>query len=241
MTQILQNKFHLPLRMRRNRKSEAIRNLVRETKLSVHDLVAPIFMIDGIQKKELIPSMPTIERLSIDLAIQEAKEYQNLGVQSIALFPVIAPHLKSDAAEEAWNEDGLLFRAISEIKLAVPDLCLISDVALDPFTSHGHDGLVDKTGEILNDETMDCLIKMALMQARAGVDIVAPSDMMDGRIGAIRKALDEEGFIQVSILAYSAKYASSLYRPFREDAYFALYAKTSRLQFGNKKTYQMDP
>lgn len=234
MTPIDQKSISLPIRMRRNRKIEAIRKMVQETHLTPKDFVVPIFIIEGEKKKELIPSMPTIERVSVDLAVKKAKDLQKQGVQAIALFPVIDPKLKSDEAEEAWNPDGLLSRAICEIKFALPDLCVISDVALDPYTKHAHDGLVGEKGEILNDETIDCLVKMALCQAKAGIDIVAPSDMMDGRVGAIRDALDDEGFENVSICSYSVKYASTLYGPFRD-------AVTSRLKFGDKRTYQMDP
>lgn len=226
--------LNLPIRLRRNRKSEAIRNMVRETRLSPHDLVAPFFLIEGEKQRIAIPSMPGVERLSIDQALKEAKELYDKGVQSIALFPVIDPTLKSLDGAESWNLDGLLARAIREIKFALPNLCIIADVALDPFTTHGHDGLVDEKGQILNDETVECLIQMALMQAKAGVDFVAPSDMMDGRVGAIRDALDEEGYETVGILAYSAKYASALYGPFRD-------ALQVRLGFGDKKSYQMDP
>ncbi len=226
--------LNLPIRLRRNRKSEAIRKIVQETHLRPADLVAPIFVIEGEKRREEIQSMPGVERLSVDLAVKEAKEFFRQGICSIALFPVIFPNLKSLGAEEAWNSDGLLARAIREIKFALPDLCIMADVALDPFTTHGHDGLVNEKGEILNDATIDCLTQMALMQARAGVDFVAPSDMMDGRVGAIREALDQEGFEGVGILAYSAKYASALYGPFRE-------ALQVKLGFGDKKTYQMDP
>lgn len=226
--------LNIPIRLRRNRKSQAIRNMVRETHLTPHDLVAPIFLIEGEKKRTPIDSMPGIERLSIDLALKEAKELYRQGVQSIALFPVIDASRKTPDANEAWNPDGLMARAIRELKFALPDLCIMADVALDPFTTHGHDGLANEKGEILNDATIDCLIQMSLMQARAGVDFVAPSDMMDGRIGAIREALDEEGFSNVGILAYSAKYASALYGPFRD-------ALKVNLSFGDKKTYQMDP
>lgn len=226
--------LHLPIRLRRNRKSEAIRKMVQETHLTPHDLVAPFFLIEGEKKRQPIESLPGIERLSIDLALKEAKELHERGIQSIALFPVIDPSLKSPEATEAWNPDGLLSRAIREMKFALPSLCIMADVALDPFTSHGHDGLVNEKGIILNDETVERLIEMALMQARAGIDFVAPSDMMDGRVGAIREALDDEGFHDVGILAYSAKYASALYGPFRD-------ALNVKLTFGDKKTYQMDP
>jgi porphobilinogen synthase len=234
MLQSDQKFLQLPLRLRRNRKSEAIRKMVRETHLTPHDLVAPFFVIPGEKIRIPIPSMPGVERLSIDLIIKEAKKLHEKGIQSVALFPVIDPILKSLDAKEAWNPNGLLARAIRELKLALPHLCLITDVALDPFTSHGHDGLANEKGEILNDETIECLIQMSLMQARAGADFVAPSDMMDGRVGAIREALDDEGFENVGILAYSAKYASALYGPFRD-------ALQVSLGFGDKKTYQMDP
>lgn len=229
-----QTMLNIPIRMRRNRKTEAIRKMVQETHLNPCDLVAPIFVIEGEKKRVPIESMPGIERLTIDLAVKEAKELHNQGIQSVILFPVIDPALKNAEANEAWNPDGLLARAIREIKFALPNLCVMADVALDPFTSHGHDGLANEKGEILNDPTIECLTKMALMQARAGVDFVAPSDMMDGRIGAIREALDEEGFHNVGILAYSVKYASALYGPFRD-------ALKVELGFGDKKTYQMDP
>lgn len=228
------NSICLPIRMRRNRKSEAIRRMAQENDLTPKDLVAPFFIVEGEKRREPIPSMPTIERLSVDLVVKKAKELQKQGVHAIALFPVIDAKLKSDEAIEAWNSDGLLSRAICEIKFALPNICVIADVALDPYTTHAHDGLLGENGEILNDETVDCLVKIALCQAKAGIDIVAPSDMMDGRVGAIRDALDEEGFENVSICSYSAKYASTLYNPFRD-------AVTSRLKFGDKRTYQMDP
>ncbi|MBX7066980.1 MAG: porphobilinogen synthase [Parachlamydiales bacterium] len=226
--------LNIPIRLRRNRKMDSIRKMVQETRLSPCDFVAPIFVIDGEKKRVAIESMPGVERLSIDLAVKEAKELHAQGIQSVALFPVIDPSLKTPEAPEAWNEDGLLARAIREMKFALPELCVMADVALDPFTSHGHDGLANEKGEILNDETIECLIQMSLMQARAGIDFVAPSDMMDGRVAAIREALDDEGFHNVGILAYSAKYASALYSPFRD-------ALKVRLGFGDKKTYQMDP
>jgi len=224
----------IPIRMRRNRKSQSIRKMVQETRLSPEDFVAPFFVIEGENKTTPIPSLPGVHRFSIDRIIQEAEALYERGIQSVALFPVIDPALKTEEAEEAWNPDGLLFKAIFRIKQELPDLCIMADVALDPFTTHGHDGLVNQKGEILNDETIECLIRMALMQAEAGIDFVAPSDMMDGRIGAIRQALDKNGYPNVGILAYSAKYASSLYGPFRE-------ALNVRLQYGDKKTYQLDP
>ena len=226
--------LNLPIRLRRNRKSEAIRKMVQETHLTPHDLVAPLFVIDGDKKRVPIESMPGVERLSIDLAIKEAKELHDRGIQSIALFPVIDPRLKTDDAKEAWNPDGLLAHAIREIKFALPSLCVMADVALDPFTTHGHDGLANQKGDIVNDETILSLVQMALMQAEAGADFVAPSDMMDGRVWAIREVLDDNGYNDTGILSYSAKYASALYGPFRE-------ALKVKLGFGDKKTYQMDP
>lgn len=230
---MLQCQISLPLRLRRNRQSEAVRKMVQETHLAPHDLVAPFFLIEGKEKRAPIQSLPGVHRLSVDLAIKEAKALYERGVQSILLFPVVEPYLKSEEAEEAWNPDSLLARAISEIKSALPNLCVMADVALDPFTSHGHDGLLNEKGEILNDETITRLVQMSLMQAQAGVDFVAPSDMMDGRVGIIRAALDEAGHKNVGIMAYSAKYASALYGPFREALNVSL--------IGDKKTYQMDP
>ena len=224
----------LPIRLRRNRKSEGVRKLVQETRLHPNHLVAPLFVIEGKRRRVPIQSMPGVERLSIDLAIREAMELHQKGVQAVALFPIIDPSLKSVGAEEAWNPDGILARAVREMKKEMPSLCVMADVALDPFTTHGHDGLVSEKGEILNDSTIECLVQMALMQAEAGVDFVAPSDMMDGRVRCIREALDREGHSNVGILAYSAKYASALYGPFRD-------ALNVRLHFGDKKTYQMDP
>ncbi len=227
-------KLDLPIRLRRNRRTPAIRKLIQETKLHAADLVAPFFVIEGEGKSVPIYSMPGIRRFSIDYLVLEIERLHKKGVQSFALFPSVESECKSDEAEEAWNPEGLMQRAIREIKSKLPDVCLIADIALDPYTIHGHDGLVNERHQIINDESVDCLIKMALAQAEAGVDYVAPSDMMDGRVGAIREALDQAGFEQVGILAYSAKYASSLYNPFRE-------ALQVDLQFGDKKTYQMDP
>ncbi|MBS0624649.1 MAG: porphobilinogen synthase [Verrucomicrobia bacterium] len=226
--------FSIPLRLRRNRRTEAIRNIVQETRLSPSDLTAPFFIIEGSKKRIPIQSMPGVEWISIDCLLQEASYLHERGVQSICLFPVINPKLKSNSADEAWNSNGLLPQAIRCLKREIPTLCVIADVALDPFTIHGHDGLVDSDGKILNDETIECLIRMSLMQAEAGVDFVSPSDMMDGRVQQIRNSLDREGWINTGILSYSAKYASSLYSPFRE-------ALNVNLQFGDKKTYQMDP
>ena len=231
---LLTKNLEMLIRMRRNRKSETVRKMIQETTLSPSDFAVPLFLIEGMRKSEPIQSMPGVARLSIDLAVAEAAELYERGIPAIVLFPVLDPSQKTETAEEAWNPDGLLANAIREIKRQVPEICIMADVALDPFTTHGHDGLVDKQGKILNDPTIECLIQMSLMQAEAGVDFVAPSDMMDGRIGAIRKALDEQGHEEVGILAYSAKYASALYGPFRD-------ALQVNLQFGDKKTYQMDP
>ncbi|MBS3905176.1 MAG: porphobilinogen synthase [Simkania sp.] len=220
-------------RPRRNRKNPAIRSLVEETRLSPADLVAPLFVIEGEQQKEIIHSLPGIERLSIDLFIEEVKALYMLGIPAIAIFPAIAPHLKDDNASLALDPDGLIPRAIRAIKRDVPKMCVISDIALDPFTSHGHDGVIVQ-GDVHNDQTIEILNQMAILHAHCGSDFVAPSDMMDGRVGAIRKALDTQGFSHTGILSYCAKYASSLYAPFRE-------AVGSSLLFGDKKTYQMNP
>lgn len=224
----------LPKRLRRNRKSESIRKMVQETSLHPSDLVAPLFLVEGEKKREDIASMPGIQRLSIDEMVREALYLYKRGIRAVLLFPVLDSHLRTPLGDEAWNEEGLLFRGISALKRELPEMCVMADVALDPFTSHGHDGLVDEDGIILNDETIDCLVKMSLMQSHAGVDYVAPSDMMDGRVGVIRKELDRAGYKDVGIMAYSVKYASALYGPFRN-------ALQTRLSFGDKRTYQMDP
>ncbi len=221
-------------RPRRNRKSAAIRALVEETHLTPQDLIYPQFVVEGTQIQDPITSMPGIYRLSIDLLLKEAEGLMEFGIPALALFPVIPPDLKDATGSEATNASGILQQAVKAVKRAFPQLCIITDIALDPYTSHGHDGLVNEEGEILNDATLQVLAEMALIQAEAGVDMVAPSDMMDGRVGAIRSALDENGHEQVSIHAYTAKYASAFYGPFRE-------ALGSRLSFGDKKTYQMNP
>lgn len=221
----------ITMRLRRNRKTEAIRRLVRETELLPSDLIAPFFLTEGIEGP--IGSLPGVSRLSLDRVLKEAERLHRKGVQAIALFPVIDPKLKTENGDEAWNAGGMIPRAIRVLKRELPELCVIADVALDPYTTHGHDGVVSR-GEIDNDGTVERLIQMALVQAEAGIDVVAPSDMMDGRVGAIREALDGAGFTATSILAYSAKYASSLYAPFRD-------ALGTRLAFGDKRTYQMDP
>ena len=223
-------------RPRRLRKHSSIRSLVRETSFSVEDLIYPLFIIEGEMRKEEVKSMPGIERLSIDQLMLEAKEIVDLKIPAIALFPVISVDNKSEEAQESYNSDGLIQRAVRELKRNFPDLLVITDVALDPFTSHGQDGIIDKDGYVVNDETVEVLIKQAISHARAGADIIAPSDMMDGRIGAIRRALEENGYIHTNILAYSAKYASSFYGPFRDAV-----GSSGSLGKADKKTYQMDP
>jgi porphobilinogen synthase len=223
-------------RPRRIRNNPFSRNLARENRLMIEDLIYPIFIIEGQNIKQPILSMPGVFRLSIDNLIQEAKECYELGIQAIALFPVIDQQLKSENASEAFNDNGLIPRAIKELKKQLPNLGIISDVALDPYTSHGQDGLIDSDNKILNDETVEVLVKQALSHARAGCDVVAPSDMMDGRVAKIREALEEHKFIDTKILAYSAKYASSFYGPFRE----AIGSSVS-LGSASKETYQMDP
>ena len=223
-------------RLRRMRKHEFNRSLIRENTLTVSDLIYPLFIIEGKNKKQKIDSMPGIERLSIDQLLIEAKEIVDLKIQAIALFPVVSPDKKTLEAEESYNPDGLVQRAVRELKRSFPELAVITDVALDPYTSHGLDGVIDSDGYVLNDETVNILIKQSLSHAHAGADIVAPSDMMDGRIGAIRHALEEQGFIHTNILAYSAKYASSFYGPFRDAV-----GSAGNLGKSDKKTFQMDP
>ena len=221
-------------RPRRNRKTDAIRRLVRETYLSPSDLIAPLFVKEGSNLKEEIKTMPGVYRYSIDELIKECRELHSLGIPCVSLFPAIEDKLKDTRASESYNPNGIYQRAIKEIKNALPDLLVMTDVALDPYSSDGHDGLVDqKTGEVLNDVTLEVLAKMAIVQARSGADIVGPSDMMDGRIGYIRDALDEENLINVTIMSYAAKYASAFYGPFRD-------ALGSAPKKGDKKTYQMD-
>jgi porphobilinogen synthase len=223
--------------MRRNRASDFSRRLTRETALSVNDLILPMFVIEGTGQSEAVASMPGVNRLSIDLLVEEAIEIAALGIPAIALFPVVPEEKKSLLAEEAYSPEGLAQRAIRAIKQAVPELGVIIDVALDPFTSHGQDGIIDEeTGYVLNDITIEVLVKQALSHAQAGADIVAPSDMMDGRIALIREALEECDFTNTQIMAYSAKYASSYYGPFREAV-----GSANNIQGGDKKTYQMDP
>ncbi len=224
------------VRMRRMRRDDFSRRLMRESTLSVDDLIYPLFILEGESQREAVPSMPGVERISIDLLLAEAGELVRLGVPAVALFPVTPESVKSEDAREAFNPDGLAQRAVRALKAAHPALGVITDVALDPFTTHGQDGLLDDSGYVLNDETIKVLVKQALSHAEAGADVVAPSDMMDGRIGAIREALEAAGYIHTRILAYSAKYASSFYGPFRDAV-----GSAANLGAGNKYTYQMDP
>jgi len=223
-------------RMRRMRRDDFSRRLMRENVLTVNDLIYPVFVIEGENKREEIGSMPGVERLSIDLLVKEAQEVAELGVPAMALFPVVGEAKKSELAEEAYNPEGLAQRAVRAIKKAVPELGVITDVALDPFTSHGQDGLMNDEGYIINDETTEVLVKQAVSHADAGADVVAPSDMMDGRIGAIRAALEKAGHSNTRILAYSAKYASSFYGPFRDAV-----GSAGNIGSGNKYSYQQDP
>jgi porphobilinogen synthase len=223
------------IRPRRNRQNEVIRAMVRETFLSPSQFIAPLFVIEGKDQKIPIKSMPGYARLSLDNIVKEAKELHSLGVKSVALFPAISDSLKTPDAREAYNSNGLNARAITAIKEAIPEMMVMGDIALDPYSSDGHDGLVDpKTGEILNDATLEILALQAICEAKAGVDIIGPSDMMDGRVGFIREALDREGFHNTMIMSYTAKYASGYYGPFRD-------ALDSAPKKGDKKTYQMDP
>jgi porphobilinogen synthase len=221
-------------RPRRNRKAEWSRRLVRETRLSVDDLIWPLFLIDGSNRREAVASMPRVDRLSVDEAAREAERAATLGVPAIALFPNVAASTRDARGSEALNTGNLVCRTVRAIKAAAPQIGIITDVALDPYTSHGHDGLLDD-GVILNDETVAVLVEQALIQAEAGADVIAPSDMMDGRVGAIRSALDAAGFADVQIMSYAAKYASAFYGPFRDAI------GTSATLVGDKRTYQMDP
>ncbi|HEY6131148.1 MAG TPA: porphobilinogen synthase [Halioglobus sp.] len=223
-------------RMRRLRANEFSRRLVRESELRPADLIFPVFVLDGSGQREVIASMPGIERLSIDLLVAQARLVQQLGIPAIALFPVVAAKQKSLQAEEAFNDDGLVQRAVRALKDALPELGVITDVALDPYTIHGQDGIIDADGYVLNDVTGELLVKQALSHAAAGADVVAPSDMMDGRIGAIRQALERASFHNTLIMAYSAKYASAYYGPFRDAV-----GSAGNLKGGNKSSYQMDP
>ncbi len=223
-------------RLRRMRRDEFSRRMMRETTLTPANFIWPVFVIDGTHARQAIPSMPGVERMSIDVLLQEAEELITLGIPAIALFPVTAADAKSDDGRAAWDDNGLAQRAVRALKQHLPELGVITDVALDPFTTHGQDGLIDASGYVMNDETVAALVKQALSHAAAGADIVAPSDMMDGRIGAIREAFESAGHIHTRILAYSAKYASSYYGPFRDAV-----GSATNLGKSDKYSYQMDP
>lgn len=229
-------RFFPETRMRRMRADTFSRRLMRENQLTPNDLIYPVFVIEGSNSVESVASMPGVQRMSIDLLVKEAKEIAALGVPAMALFPVTPASAKSEFAEEAYNPDGLAQRAVKAIKDACPELGIITDVALDPFTTHGQDGIIDASGYVLNDRTVEALIQQALSHAAAGADIVAPSDMMDGRIGGIREALEEDGHVNTRIMAYSAKYASAYYGPFRDAV-----GSAGNLGKSNKNSYQMDP
>lgn len=221
-------------RPRRNRKNSALRTLIQETRLAPSDLIVPHFVLEGAGIEQEIKSMPGIYRHSCDKLLKVIERQAKQGIRAVALFPVIPSEMKDVSGTQALNPTGILLQTIRVIKKEFPELCLISDVALDPYTSHGHDGVINEDGVVKNDESVELLVKMALLQAEAGVDLVAPSDMMDGRVGAIRQALEEKGLTEVGILAYAAKYASAFYGPFRD-------ALGSHLQFGDKKSYQLNP
>ena len=222
--------------MRRNRRDAFSRRLTRETELTTNDLIYPVFVIEGRNTREPVASMPGIERLSVDLLVREAETLVELELPAIALFPNISDELKTADGREACNPDGLIPRAVAAVKARVPELGIVTDAALDPYTSHGHDGLIDDDGYVLNDESVEVLCQQSLVCANAGTDVIAPSDMMDGRVGAIRKCLDQEGLVNTRIMAYSAKYASGYYGPFRDAV-----GSASSLGKGDKATYQMDP
>ncbi|MDO3721115.1 porphobilinogen synthase [Marinobacter sp. chi1] len=223
-------------RLRRNRASDFSRRLVREHQLTPDHLIYPVFVLEGEQQREAVPSMPGVERLSIDLLVELAGELVALGIPAVALFPVVSAEQKDLSGSEAWNPDGLAQRAVRALKQAQPELGVITDVALDPFTTHGQDGIIDHDGYVLNDVTVEALVKQAVSHADAGADVVAPSDMMDGRVAAIREALESAGHVNTRILAYSAKYASSYYGPFRDAV-----GSAGNIGKGNKFSYQMDP
>ncbi|MEZ5541227.1 MAG: porphobilinogen synthase [Pseudomonadota bacterium] len=237
MSDYITNRGRYPAtRMRRMRRDRFSRRLMQETTLTSADLIYPVFVLEGTGQRERVDSMPGIERLSIDLLVQTARELHGLGIPAVALFPVTPVERKSDDAREAYNPEGLAQRAVRALKDAVPELGVITDVALDPFTTHGQDGLIDATGYVMNDETVEVLVRQACSHAAAGADIVAPSDMMDGRIGAVRTALEAAGHRNTRILAYAAKYASSFYGPFRDAV-----GSAANLGAGDKYSYQMDP
>ncbi|MDF1723351.1 MAG: porphobilinogen synthase, partial [Alcanivorax sp.] len=223
-------------RLRRMRRDDFSRRLMRENTLTVDDLIYPVFVLEGKNQTETVASMPGVERMSVDLLVKEAEELARLGVPAMALFPVTPAEVKTLDGKEAWNPDGLAQRAVRAIKAAVPEMGVITDGALDPFTTHGQDGIIDDNGYVLNDDTVEALVKQALSQAEAGADVIAPSDMMDGRIGAIRDALEANGHIHTRIMAYSAKYASAYYGPFRDAV-----GSAGNLGKADKTTYQMDP
>jgi porphobilinogen synthase len=224
------------VRMRRMRRDDFSRRLMRETTLTASDFIYPVFVMEGSRQRVAVPSMPGVDRVTVDELVRDAEQVARLGVPAIALFPVTPPEAKSLDGREAWNPDGLAQRAVRALKKAVPALGVVTDVALDPFTTHGQDGIIDESGYVVNDVTVEALVKQAVSHAAAGADVVAPSDMMDGRIGAIRDALEAAGHIHTRILAYSAKYASSFYGPFRDAV-----GSAGNLGKGNKYNYQMDP
>src|SRR5690554_1874441 len=232
----LSSRAYPATRLRRNRASDFSRRLVRENQLSADNLIFPVFVLEGENQREAVPSMPGVDRLSIDLLVEQAAELVELGIPAIALFPVVAADKKNLSGSGAWDSDGLAQRAVRALKKAYPELGVITDVALDPFTTHGQDGIIDNNGYVLNDVTVEALVRQALSHADAGADIVAPSDMMDGRIRAIREALESAGHINTRILAYSAKYASAYYGPFRDAV-----GSAGNLGKADKATYQMDP
>ncbi|MCX8588071.1 MULTISPECIES: porphobilinogen synthase [unclassified Gilliamella] len=223
-------------RLRRNRAQDFSRRLIAENNLSVNDLIYPVFIVEGNQITQPVASMPGVNRMSIDVLLKEAEQIVRLGIPVLSLFPAIEPEKKSLLAQEAYNENGLVPKAVRALKKEFPELGILTDVALDPYTTHGQDGIINEHGYVLNDVSVETLVKQALMQAHAGVDVIAPSDMMDGRIGAIRDELEAQGFHNTQIMAYSAKYASSFYGPFRDAV-----GSAKNIKGGNKKTYQLDP
>ncbi len=229
-------RYYPETRMRRMRADDFSRRLMRENRLSTDDLIYPVFVLEGEGQVEEVQSMPGVKRYSIDLLVEKAREWHALGIPALALFPVTPDSAKSELAEEAYNPEGLVQRTVRALKAALPDLGIMTDVALDPFTTHGQDGIIDENGYVLNDRTVDTLVKQALSHAEAGADIVAPSDMMDGRIGVIREELESHGLVNTRIMAYSAKYASAYYGPFRDAV-----GSAGNLGKGNKFSYQMDP
>jgi porphobilinogen synthase len=229
-------RFYPETRMRRMRADDFSRRLMRENVLTTDDLIYPVFVLEGEGQVEDVPSMPGVQRYSIDLLVEKAREWHALGIPALALFPVTPASAKSEFAEEAYNPEGLVQRCVRALKAALPELGIMTDVALDPFTTHGQDGIIDENGYVLNDRTVDTLVQQALSHAEAGADIVAPSDMMDGRIGVIRDELESHGFVNTRIMAYSAKYASAYYGPFRDAV-----GSAGNLGRSNKYSYQMDP